>query len=257
MKKSLSYSLITIPFIFLALPSYSLNNTLSDETTLKMIVTGKYDKKTKTIVHRLSQTITKKFEMLNNEEYKTSIVLNKSFTQNGKLKQIIVTQSKDKTSECHGCAPIVGISTLTKTNNNWSVENKIDYIARIGTWGKTPKPKLLEIGKDNYGLIFEEGYTGMGMTTTRTYITAKINDKYKPVLTVDNTYTDNAGICGEETKQLCYKYDSTYKFVKDNQKFYPIVFTYKGTDTDGNEKVISANKTIKYIFSKDQYILQK
>ncbi len=256
MKKYLVYSLIGLT-ISIGFPSFAVNNILNDESALKMSVSGKYDKKNKYVIHQIPLSITKRFEMTNFDPYMTSVVLNKSFNENGKLKQILVTQSKDKTSECHGCSPIIGISTFVKNNNKWIIENKLDYVEKLGTWGKSPKPDLVEIGKNNYGLIFEDGYTGMGMTTNRTYIIGKVNNKFKTILALDNTYTDNAGACGEELKQLCYKFNSTYSFIKNNDKFYPLTFTYKGTNTDGNEKIISANKIEKYTFIKDKYVLKK
>lgn len=242
-----------LPVLFTVLPSYSLDK-LSDEEAIKIVIKGRYDKKNKIIIHRIPESITKKFELLSNQDFKTNIILNKSFIEKGILKQLVVTQSKDPTSDCHSCAPIVGVSVFKQNKNKWTIENKINYIQKIGTWGIAPKPEFIEIGKDNYALTFESGYSGMGFTTSTMDIIAKVNNQYKVIHNQESTYEDNSGICGDQLREPCYSYNAELSLTKNNQSFYPITFTYTGTKLNDKNKIISANKIQKYIFSKDKYI---
>lgn len=256
MIKSFLCLISVLPVLSIVLPSYGFSY-LNDETAIKMIVKGKYNKKNKYIVHRIPEIITKKFELLSNQDFKTNIILNTPFNEKGVVKQLVVTQSKDPTADCHSCAPIVGISIFKQIKNNWSLENKINYVEKIGTWGTAPKPELIEIGKDNYGLAFESGYTGMGLVTSMMYIVGKVDKQYKVVHIQDNTYEDNSGICGTESRQPCYSYKAKLSLVKNNKLFYPITFTYTGNELNDRDKIVSANKTQKYIFSKEKYIISK
>lgn len=238
-------------------PVYSLDSSLSDKSILNMILKGNYNVNTKSISHKLPKDIIQKFKIENVNDFKTNIILNQSFSQNGKSKQMIVTQTRDETSDCHSCAPIIGVSVLDKSGNGWKVSEPFNYIERIGTWGQAPKPSIVEVGKENYGLIFNSGYSNMGMTTNTTSIIGKVNNKYKVLHDENDSYLDNLGSCGKEVKRDCYKYDSKLKFIKNNTLYYPITFTYSGTKPDNNDKAIKYYEVKKYSFYKDKYVKSK
>lgn len=256
-KKNLLFSLGLL-FVFSNINSaYSQNIKFNEEQALKTIISGRFDQNHKSVIHKMPANIRKQFEFSNDENFMTNILFTKQFQEKGQPKQIVVTQSRDDTSDCHSCAPIIGIAVFKSEKNKWVVSDKLQYIAKIGTWGHAPTPQLIEIGKDNYGLIFEDGYTGMGITTGSTDILGKVNGKYKVLLTQLNTYEDNNGSCGKEVNRDCYTYDSKINFEKNNQPFYPINFTYKGTKLNDKDKAIAFNQVQKFIFSKDSYIPAK
>ncbi|MFN8576697.1 MAG: hypothetical protein U0354_07555 [Candidatus Sericytochromatia bacterium] len=242
-------------FIILAIGnnSYSFTQPLEDEKILKLLINGKYNKKTKYIKHDLSKDNIKKYQLENVFNFSTAIIFKKEFKQDKKLNYIVVTETRDETSDCHACAPIVGIAVFEKTGTNFKIKDKFQYVERIGTWGHAPTPQLKEIGKNNYGLIFESNYFGMGITSSSTTIIGKINNKFESLHT-ENTEEDNNGACGNELKVECYSYTSKLDFMKNNEKFYPISFTYKGTSLDNNDKAIPYNKVKKYKFLKNKYV---
>lgn len=240
--------------IFFINPVYGCNNNLSDQNILNMIINGNYDKKSKSMSHELPKEIVKTYNLENVHEFKTNIIFNRNFKQDNKIRQIVVTQTRNETSDCHACAPIIGISVLEKSNNTWKIKVPFNYVDRIGTWGQAPKPQFKEIGKNNYGLVFDSGYSNMGMTTNTTIIVGQVDNKYKVLHNEPDTYEDNAGVCGDELKRDCYKYDSKLTFIKSNNKYYPIVFSYSGTKPDKNDKAVKYKEVKKYIFSKNKYL---
>jgi hypothetical protein len=253
LKRSFFISTLIIP-LFLIKPVYSLDNNLTHEKVLKTLINGKYDKKNNLINHNLPKNIIKKFQLENVSHFQTNIIFDKEFKQDGKTKHIFVTQTRDETSYCHVCAPIIGVSVLEKNNLTWNIKDKYNYVDRIGTWGQAPIPEFKEIGKNNFGLIFYSDYTGMGITSGATSIIGKVNNSYKLLHSQNDTYENNGGTCGKELNINCYSYQAELSFIKNNDKFYPITFTYKGTKLDDNYKVIKYNLIQKYTFSKDKYI---
>ena len=104
------------------------------------------------------------------------------------------------------------MALLAQQNNQWKVETNHQYVQKMGTFGVAPQPQLIKIGKDNYGLFFEDGYTGMGVTSSQVSIIAKVNGEYKVVLVDDDFYQDNEGTCGKDVHIECYKYSSKIKY---------------------------------------------
>ncbi|MBC7475549.1 MAG: hypothetical protein H7263_14770, partial [Candidatus Sericytochromatia bacterium] len=220
------------------------NNTLE-------IIFGKNNIKKSIFAHQLSQADNRKFDIGDvGKDIFTDIVAIKEFKQNGVKQCLVITETKNDLFSCHVCAPIVGIALLAKHNNKWIIKDNHQYVGKIGTFGNAPNPKLIKVGRDNYGLFFESFYTGMGMASSQVYIIAKTNKDYKIVLTDFDFSQDNKGSCGEDIKVECYKYLSKVDYLKNAKSvtnFLPINITTSGKRYNKKDLLEKFSLTKKYV----------
>lgn len=255
MNKILLFSLMTI-FLINTNLSFSKELKKEDKTEiLKLIFGNNFKIKDNVITHPVHKKILNSFNIETFEDsFYTEIIYTKEIKSNNKSSYIVVTETKSDTWQCHACAPIVGVLSVIEENNIFSIETPFNYIEQIGTWGKTPIPDLIKIGKDNNALLFSSPYTGMGMTVESKTIIAKVNNEFKNVLDIPETYEDNFGTCGKGMPYKCYQFSSKLSFPEINKKsFSSIIITKEGTAPDKNYKIKPFKKIKKYVFNVDKY----
>lgn len=229
----------------------NLSNT-NKEQILKILFNKNNEVKNNEIVHQINNDILKKFDIDTEEKnFYTKIIYSKEIKP---FEYIIITSTKGDSWECHACSPIIGVLEVKEKNKNFYITTPFSYVDKIGTWGEAPNPEIIKIGKNNFGILFNSAYTGMGMTVEAQTIIAKVNNKFKNIINLNDTYQDNFGACGDDLPSPCYKYQSKIVFPNlKNKLFSDIIVTKEGTTIDQNNKIKKFKEVKKYIFHVDKY----
>jgi len=181
----------------------------------------------------------------------------KPFTQAGVARFFVITETVPAHYDCHACAPIIGGATFSKQGDAWQLDTLTKEVSTMGSWGSAPEGKLIKIGPERYGVVFQPGYTGQGITSESAVVIAETTENVREVLVVDEYGADNSGTCGEGLAP-CYSFSSKLEFVAgSNPEFYDARVTTTGTKEDKDGNVRRANAVKKYTFANGKYMLAK
>jgi serine/threonine protein kinase len=181
----------------------------------------------------------------------------KSFTQAGVPRFFVITETVPAHYDCHACAPIIGGATFSKQGDAWQLDTVTKEVSTMGSWGSAPEGKLIKIGPERYGVVFQPGYTGQGITSESAVVIAETTENVREVLVVDQYSADNGGTCGEGLA-TCYSFSSKLEFVAgSNPEFYDARVTTTGTKEDKDGNVRRANAVRKFTFANGKYVPAK
>jgi len=90
----------------------------------------------------------------------TAVNFAKPFTQAGVARFFVITETVPAHYDCHACAPIIGGATFSKQGDAWQLDTLTKEVSTMGSWGSAPEGKLIKIGPERYGVVFQPGYTG-------------------------------------------------------------------------------------------------
>lgn len=76
-----------------------------------------------------------------------------SFQKNGIQKRLV--QILRNGESCHFCPGLIGVVIFSERNDRWKVEFEEKTFAKFGSHGVPPEAKLIKIGLDRYGLLFQ------------------------------------------------------------------------------------------------------
>lgn len=118
---------------------------------------------------------------------------------------------------------LLGVAKFTKNGNVWEIKSFQPAVAAFGSFAQSPKPKLLEIGEDQYAftLVHSNGGAG-GPYEGFFYIIAGLDGKYQSILETSGYQMANAPNTD---------WSSSYKTASDSNKKYfrDIIITTKGS----------------------------
>jgi hypothetical protein len=179
----------------------------------------------------------------------TSPILNETKKINGNDIIIFVTSSNLDGNDCHACAPFIGAFIFSNSSAGWQCEVKNYYIGEIGSYGEPPDVKIIDIGSSSIGLIFEGEDMNQGYNVKYVLIYTLFNNKFSESINL-TTHSDNSGSDEEQ-----WENNTTYKFVKgNNQEYDDLIIETTGKQYDDKlDKITSANKTVRYIFSNGKF----
>ncbi|MGF6859214.1 J domain-containing protein [Paraburkholderia sp. CI3] len=163
--------------------------------------------------------------------------------------------------ECHACSVVVSsaVTTVGKKGDE-SVTTPLQDLDLMGTWGKYDfsTVALVELGRRHLGLVFEDGFMGMGET-----------DRYISVFSVEpkglrkvfgfRSSRDNTATAGcMQNKATCERYVMSPRFVRDGRStWYPLEISIAGLtpDASGNRVPVSGTRLLH--FDGNAYVLDK
>jgi len=118
---------------------------------------------------------------------------------------------------------LVGVAKFAKNDNVWQMRSFQPGVAAFGAFAQAPKPKLVEIGEDQYAFtLLHVNGGGGGPFEGTLYLIAGLDGKYQPIMEVNNYQLTNVA---------SLKWSSSYKVVNDNGKkhFRDIIIKTNGT----------------------------
>jgi hypothetical protein len=118
---------------------------------------------------------------------------------------------------------LVGVAKFAKNGSAWQMRSFQPGIAAFGSFAQAPKPKLIEIGEDQYAftLMHINGGAG-GPFEGILYLIAGLDGKYQPIMEVNDYKLTNVA---------SLEWSSSYKVVNDNGKkhFRDIIIKTNGS----------------------------
>jgi hypothetical protein len=118
---------------------------------------------------------------------------------------------------------LLGVAKFAKNDKLWEMRSFQPAVAAFGAFAQSPKPKLLEIGEDQYAFtLLHVNGGGGGPFDGTLYLVVGLDGKYQPVMEAFQYQLTNV----EDIS-----WSSTYKVVNDNNKKYfrDIIITTTGT----------------------------
>ncbi|MDX6181472.1 hypothetical protein SGQ44_06975 [Flavobacterium sp. Fl-77] len=118
---------------------------------------------------------------------------------------------------------LIGLAKFAKNANIWEMRSFQPAIAAFGAFSQAPKPKLVEIGQDQYAFILVHSNGGAGGAYFGyLYLIVGFDGKYQPLMEVPNFTLSNSSSS---------EWSSSYKVVTDNNKkfFRDFVITTTGS----------------------------
>ena len=118
---------------------------------------------------------------------------------------------------------LLGVAKFAKNGNKWDMRSFQPAVAGFGAFAQSPKPKLLEIGEDQYAFtLLHVNGGGGGPFDGTLYLVVGLDGKYQPIMEAFQYQLTNI----EDID-----WSSSYKVVNDNNKKYfrDIIITTTGT----------------------------
>jgi hypothetical protein len=118
---------------------------------------------------------------------------------------------------------LVGLAKFAKNGNIWEMKSFQPAITAFGSFSQSPKPKLVQIGEDQYAFTIRHSNGGPGAPYYGIlYLIAGFEGKYQSIMQVDNYSLTNSPNSD---------WSSSYAVVTDNGKkfFRDLVITTTGT----------------------------
>ena len=144
---------------------------------------------------------------------------------------IVVTASIESGVDCHACAPRLSLFEFARRSFSWALVECSLGATSWGQWGdvSADEVKVFVIGDNNFALFLDGGGTGQGITETTTSIRARIGDRYREILKVTTSVTDESGLTTEPES-----WTSVIKTVPGTSAFYDLLIERKGVRKNQN-----------------------
>ncbi|HSW69767.1 MAG TPA: hypothetical protein VLI69_06430 [Gammaproteobacteria bacterium] len=178
----------------------------------------------------------------------------KSYRENKKNKIFLLTKTipTNIPFDCHACLPLIGAAVFVKKRNHWQIEAQNQFIMYDGEYGEFPVMKLIEIGKDRFGLSleFEHGVVRDRELSILVPYKNSIVNAYKEVI-----YYENFNDCEYAKTIPCEAYTADIAFDKSEKgDFYGLQVKKFGTIySDQKRKTMPVDQRILYQFINGAY----
>ncbi|REG96056.1 hypothetical protein [Flavobacterium aquicola] len=107
---------------------------------------------------------------------------------------------------------LLGLAKFAKSGNSWQMKSFQPAVAAFGAFSQCPKPKLLQIGEDQYALTIVHANGGAGGPYDGyLYLIVGLDGKYQSIMEVPNYLLTNSGSSA---------WSSTYTVSKNTNKKY-------------------------------------
>lgn len=159
--------------------------------------------------------------------------------------------------DCHGCAPLIGMTVLVKVDNAWRIESSNKGVVFSGQWGHPSDARILRIGRGRVGIELKTYSQGGGYYSTEVSILIPWKGEIRKALNAE-TEDDDRGECGDGYNP-CYRNRRVIHFVKGaDPDYYDIVMTRSGTalTEDRPAALKRVDEVERRHFSEGKYILE-
>lgn len=177
------------------------------------------------------------------------------FRQNGKDRIWFFSQTVNEMGQCEACPPSISVLALTKDGTGWRVDGMEKELMVFGFYGYADEGKLVTIGKDEYGVLFDgetgnHGEKGGNMELVYEYGGAITTFQ------IAETSASNEEACDKTQKRNeCYSFDSELTTVPSgNKKYFDLLISTKGTELKKDRKV-AVNRAQRFVFDNGEYSL--
>jgi hypothetical protein len=183
------------------------------------------------------------------EQLISKIILKETKTIQGNESIIVVTQSNIEGNDCRVCAPAIGAFIFTKKDSAWFCDTKNYYIGEIGSYGEAQEVKLIEVGQNTIGLLFEVTEMTQGYYYEGSIIYPFYKGRFVEAINFQTLGNNN----GADEEQ--WSKEAKFKFIPNsNEEYYDLIIETTGNEFDENtNRIVNATKTVIYAFKDGKY----
>jgi hypothetical protein len=181
---------------------------------------------------------------------KVSKVLSHKFTDNKIEKYLLITQTVpvEGNFSCRFCAPLISGFIFIKKDNRWVIESQNYYIGFYGGNGKAPNIRIVQLGVNKIGVIFDSQEMHGGITFTTAVLIGQVDRSMLELINFD-LRRDNIYQAGKH-----YSYETKYEFYpEDNKEYFNLKLITAGS-MKKDDKINPVDKEEVFIFDKNKYI---
>lgn len=238
-------------------PSKLISGDFDDAKAMKLLF-GNYNLKEKSSKLRLTAAEIKELDMNGVEDGRASdmfasVYLSKPFSQLIIERRMLLFTLTPPEFECHACQPALGGALFSKVEGGWRLDSVNRHILTNGAYGGLPDPKVIKLGKERMGIALEVGFTSTGETSGGLDLIAEVDGKLKKVFSMDETFGDNSGNCGEDLGP-CWSFQSKYSYVPGgNEEWYDVAVATSGTEKNDQGDIVPVKKNRRFVFRNGKY----
>lgn len=182
----------------------------------------------------------------------------------GEPHQLLVTETLERNADgwedCHACAPILGVALFSEIDNAWFIRSLKKNVESVGSWGKLPEQKLMTLGKENYGIRMEHGYTAQGITVNQMMLVGMVEGKYQVILNQETGFSNEGMYYDDFHPEMAYSYTTAIESQEgENPNWLDLVLTTTGKRPQDMSKpdqnIATFNERKVFSFVKGKYEL--
>ena len=188
--------------------------------------------------------------------------------QGNQFKLLALTSAA--TEACHACSALAGIALLTYRDGAWRVQLQNRAAKVMGSWGRVPAGRLLEIGPERYGVLIEHTDGNQGEFSTRPTLLGQtetgLGSLLPPELAEIGAENSGSGNCSDSeddrtfdskvNPQVCYSYSSSFSTdAEEGSAYYELRLETHGTrlEKDNSDKVVRVDALRIFRFGNGHY----
>lgn len=227
----------------------SARPAIFNEETAMLAVYGEYSAQHKGTL--IPVEYTGAWDMANAEVLATPIMVG-TYVENGVEKGVIAVQRQmivqGEAAWSHGSKAEIAVYVFAYNGKEYVFEKGKRDVTEAGAWGSAPGGRLIRIGRDKYGLLFEGGYTTQGEAQDYAFIIGLSDGT--PAVAVE---FDTRGSYNAEESDKSWQWEGEFEFLQDDTSdYFPLRLTSEGT-VDVNDKLRSLHKVQHYVYSHGKY----
>lgn len=156
--------------------------------------------------------------------------------------------------ETHATVADISVHVFRFDGAHWLFEKGARAAASAGAHGYAPGARLVRIGEDAYGLLFEGGDIHQGYTEDYAFLVPLSDARVREIGPIFDTGQSNRGACSPKPRDglgPCWEYEGRFQVVRRPSATYDLLrIAYEGTDDTGNPK----NEAVCYQRDGDAYV---
>jgi hypothetical protein len=166
---------------------------------------------------------------------------------------LFLTASNGEGDDSHGQAPAIGGALFEKVPGGWKAALRTEEIAKLGSYGKPPDGRLVQLGPERWGVEYTPTFAAMGVTEGGLAVIAETGGALKLVLSQTGISAENGGEC-DEAADTCYAFDSEIRYVPGaGTDWFDVEVVTSGSRRGEGGKAEEFTETRRFVFDGTQY----
>jgi hypothetical protein len=229
-----------------------------DNTKAMRAIYGSYNADLKRAQWKPSKAELDRFNFYDNIKTVYSRVLfSKQFQQNGTERIFVLTRNVPPKEECEDCVPVIGGAAFTKVGQEWQMSAPNKAITRTGTIGDLSAGKIVKLGNERYGVLFQWRTVNQGVTEEGHLLIAETKEGLKEVFSMvtggnNKIYCEEKGLYQDDP--ACWSFSSQVDFVQvTNSDLYDLRVSSQGNKQIAENEIVPVRETKRFYFTDAGY----
>jgi hypothetical protein len=166
---------------------------------------------------------------------------------------LFITAANGEGEDSHAQAPSIGGVLFEKVPGGWKAVLRTEEIVKLGSYGKPPDGRLVQVGPKRWGVEYTPTFGAMGVTEGGLALIAETGGALRLLLSLPEISAENGGDCDEE-QETCYAFDSEVRYVPGtNAEWFDVEVLTTGSRRGENGKAEEFSQTKRFAFDGTRY----